>query len=179
MKGNRMGNSAAAGSSSPEAAQLVRVQGDDTVLEFNGELIATATTHWPGKPRWLDMELWRVTDGTGRYVIGRVGRSLVYHKHDGPCGRGVPVLATDLDATAIPCVDCGAPALNITKAMPGRHVMKEAEHPSAEVCEGAQEVLQALRMSGVGYSAPAQRLLDIARLRDQRVNEAMSTVRRL
>src|SRR5277367_2869186 len=129
-----MRNLAAAAISSPETAQLVRVQGDDQVYEFNGELIATATTHRQGKPRWLDMELWRVTDGTGRYVIGRVGKSLVYHKHDGPCGRGVPVPAMELGFDAISCADCGALALNVVKAIPGKFVMREAEHPSAEVC---------------------------------------------
>jgi hypothetical protein len=174
-----MRNFAAATSSSPEPDQLVRVQGDDQTYEFNGELIATATTHRPDKPRWLDMELWRVTDGTGRYVIGRIGKSLVYHKHDGPCGRGVPTPAMELNFNAIPCADCGAPSLNIARSIPGRLVMREAEHPSASVCQDAHEVLQALRLPDIGYSAPAQRLLDTARLRDEKINAAMSVIKRL
>ena len=169
---------AAAGTASPEPA-LVRVQGDDQIVEFAGQSIASSTTNRPGKPRWLDMELWRVTDGTGRYVVQRVGRSLVYHRYNGPCGRGVPVHASELLRDALPCADCGTPALTIVQSLPGYLVMREAEHPGVTICQDAQQVLRSLRLPDIGYSAPAQRLLDMARLRDGDINAAMSTIHQL
>lgn len=162
-----------------EPANLVRVQDDDHVIEFSGEKVAFATTHWAGKPRWLDIQLWRVTDGSGRYVIQRVGRSLVYHKYNGPCSRGVPFAVTELSHDAVPCSDCAAPPLNIARTIPGGLVMREADHPSAVVCASAADVLASLRLPEIGYSAPAQRLLDTARLNDTAINAAMSAVHRL
>jgi hypothetical protein len=182
-----MSDHAAAAASEP--AELVRVRDDDEVLEFAGELIATATTRQPGKARWLDMKLYRTTDGTGRYVIGRTGRSLMVHRLNGSCNRGVPVPVTSLGEDAVPCQLCGTPALAVLKTVPRGTVAQEADHHSATVCSSASEMLSRLRLRGASpddgdshgnaYSAPAQRLLDEARLNDPAVEAAASVIRRL
>jgi hypothetical protein len=184
-------SAAAAMGHEDEPGELVRIWNEDEVLEFSGRLIATATTKQPGKPRWLEMKLHRLTDGTGRYVISRVGRSVVYHRYDGPCNRGVPAPASELVLESVPCAACAAPALDVAKMMAGVPVAKEADHYSATVCDDAQHVLQRLRFNAassfrddalpaeITYSAPAQRLLDEARLRDEVMHATLSTVRRL
>jgi hypothetical protein len=173
-----------------EPGELVRVPNDDEVLEFAGELIATATTRQPGKARWLDMRLYRTTDGTGRYIIGRTGRSLMVHRHNGSCNRGVPVPVASLEDDVVPCQLCGTPSPSVLKMTPRGLANREADHHSATVCSSAAEMLARLRLRGASpadgdepygsaYSAPAQRLLDEARLNDKAVEAAASVIRRL
>jgi hypothetical protein len=184
-----MDNHAAAAASEP--AGLVRVRNDDEVLEFAGEAVATATTRQPGKVRWLDIALYRVTDGTGRYVIARTGRSVAVHRQGG-CNRGVPVPVAELSGDSVPCHICGTPDLAVLKMMPHGVANREADHHSATVCANATEMLARLRLRGSpseedssygnggnAYSAPAQRLLDEARLKDPVVEAAASVIRRL
>jgi hypothetical protein len=182
-----------AAAAASEPAGLVRVKNDDEVLEFAGEVTATATTKQPGKVRWLDMTLYRVTDGTGRYVIARIGRSLAVHRQHG-CNRGVPVTTAELSPDSVPCQLCGTPELSVLKMMPQGVANREADHHSATVCADAAEMLARLRLRGASssdddssqhgnggnaYSAPAQRLLDEARLKDPAVEAAASVIRRL
>jgi hypothetical protein len=186
-----MNSHAAAAASEP--AGLVRVKNDDEVLEFAGEVVATATTRQPGKVRWLDITLYRVTDGTGRYVIARTGRSLAVHRQHG-CNRGVPMPVSELPDDSVPCHICATPELAVLKMMPQGVANREADHHSATVCANATEMLARLRLRGASpseddgslphnggnaYSAPAQRLLDEARLKDPVVEAAASVIRRL
>lgn len=170
-----------------EPAELVRVKDDDRVLEFTGGLVAASTTWQPGRARWLELKLYRITDGTGRYVIGRVGKSTVYHRVNGPCNRGAPVPASAVTMESMPCGTCAAPALAILKAMPDGRVSREIDHYSAIVCASAKAVLSRLRLNGdddnaddsAGYSAPAQRLLDEATLNDAGIRMARSVIQQL
>lgn len=183
-----------AGSGSPPGQQsLVHIPNDDGVLEFAGRLIAASSTEQPGKPRWVELELYQVTDGTGRYVLHRIGRSVVYHRSDGPCHRGVTVPATDLDHTSQPCPLCRPAAPGIAKAIPHALISIETDYHATQLCDAASQVLDRLRMrdpmaaleeDGDGvirgtYSEPAQRLLEGAKRNDESFRDALSTVRRL
>ncbi len=184
-------NQSAAASPAQEPAELVRVKDDDQILEFAGELIAASTTRQGTKPRWLELSLYRITDGTGRYVIGRTGRSLVRHRLNGPCNRGIPTPVHDLPPHSTPCATCSAPSLDILRAMPNAKAAQEVSHHSAIICSDASAVLRRLRLNGgepddddeditsSAYSAPAQRLLDEASLNDPVIRQVRSVIRQL
>jgi hypothetical protein len=171
-------------------AQLIRVPDDSEVLEFSGHQVGQSSTAGPRKFRWVTITLYRVADGTGRYVLHRVGESRVFHQLD-RCNRGVPTAASELRRDAVPCIECHPPTRDVAVTMPRLRVNAETDHHGAVVCADAAEVLRRLRMRdpletaggrsviGSNYSAPAQRLLDEARLVDPVINEVMTAVRKI
>lgn len=78
-----------------------RVRNHLEVIEFEGELIAEASTERQDDPRWTEIKIYR-TDA-GRYVVHRTGRSVVYHVAGGPCNFGVATRGSDLPPDAEPC----------------------------------------------------------------------------
>ena len=54
-----------------------RVQDGRRTLTFDGELLAKSSSQRPRNPRWVEFELYR-TD-SGKYVLSRIGQSLVFH----------------------------------------------------------------------------------------------------
>ena len=172
-------------------SDLIRVPDDSEVLEFAGHMIGQSSTGGPHKLRWVEITLYKVDDGTGRYVIHRVGPSRVYHTVGNACNRGVPMAAAKLRDDAVPCADCRPPARSLAVFEPGLEVSAERDHHGAVVCADAAEVLRRLRMRdplevaggrsiiGSNYSAPALRLLDEARLKDSEIAGLMQTVRKL
>lgn len=172
-----------------DGGALVQLPDGDGRLEFAGEEIARVSQAEPGKPRWVELTLFRVTDGTGRYVLHRVGRSTVYHKEGSSCRRGVLIPASSLPPQSVPCTECRPPARAIAISARSQ-VQLEADHYGAAVCATPRDVIDRLRMppsgsSGPGsmigtqFSAPAQRLLDAARQQDAQIREELLTVRRL
>lgn len=164
---------------------LVRLPDGDSHLEFAGAQIAHVSQAEPGKPRWVELTLYSVNDGTGRYVLHRVGRSTVYHRDGSRCRRGAPVPARDLPTEAVPCTTCRPPVRDIAIAAGGT-IQLESDHYGAAVCDDPRDVINKLRMPGDGgsmigsqFSAPAQRLLDAARHVDDGIRNELLAVRRL
>jgi hypothetical protein len=155
--------------------QLTRIPDSGRTLEFHGVEIAYVTTESPTLPRWTEMRLYKVTDGTGRYVLSVVGRSVVYHQHrdDGTgCNAGVATLAENLfdkvgDTDAEPCFRCHPTAVeDIPLDM---MIDMEKDRYSVHVCADAAAVIEKLRNKKNAtahtpgtISGPGQRLLDIA-----------------
>ena len=162
-----------------KTAGLMRVPDVDKVIEFEGELIAEVTTELPDAPRWTEMELYRLTDGTGRYVLHVVGRSVVYHVHDSDCNSGTATDAATLPGDAEPCLTCKPTAYTDTET-----VDFEDDRHSAHVCATAADVLVSLRSTGSRassrpFSTPALRLLAIAKQKDPAIGALMSGVERI
>lgn len=51
----------------------MEVKNGDIVLEFDGELIGDGSSAGEGRPRWHEVEIFRLMDG--KYVIHKIGRS--------------------------------------------------------------------------------------------------------
>jgi hypothetical protein len=171
---------------------VVQVRSADRVLQFAGALIASASTSVThAKPRWTEMALYRVDDGTGRYVIQRVGRSRVYHRLGGPCGAGTAAPISELSDDSVPCDRCSPPVLDVIRTMPWAKAALEQDRFVAVTCDDAAAVLAQLRrapeypdharpsLTDSRFSTPAQRLLDEARLGDPGIRAAALTVERL
>lgn len=159
---------------------LIRVLDVDHVLEFQGELVADVTTEVPHQSRWTEMELYRLTDGTGRYVVHIVGRSVLYHVHDGECNSGSATDAAELPDDAEPCSTC-KPNRDLVD---GEILDFEVDRHSAYVCGSAAEALGQLRSTGARaavrpFSAPALRLINSARQKDDAIEAIMSAVERI
>ena len=80
---------------------------------FEGVMLASTTTERKDSSRWTEVKLFR-TEG-GKYVLEKVGRTLVYHRldgfniHKGRADYGVVTDAELLDDEALPCPECLPP----------------------------------------------------------------------
>lgn len=88
----------------PEQRTKFQVKNQLEVIEFEGDLIAEATTERPNDPRWTEINIYRTTGGS--YVIHRVGRSVVYHLHGSECNYGIATAGAKLPRDAEPCPTC-------------------------------------------------------------------------
>lgn len=175
----------------------IQVRDAGRFIEFTGELIGQVSTrtldehNQPVEPRWLEIELYKITAGTrtGSYVAHIIGRSDVYHTHMSRCNRGVPEKASELFTAARPCTVCAPPRF-------GQHddpdklesviVDMESDRHTTYVCESADEVVERLRVPnrrrpkepGI-ITAPVMRLLDTVSLVDPAIAKAAVIVERL
>ncbi|UDL16784.1 hypothetical protein SEA_ATUIN_91 [Arthrobacter phage Atuin] len=83
------------------------VQAGIQLLKFDGIKLASSSSQFGRKPRWVEFELYRTTRGD--YIVSRVGYSLFYHAAD--CytvtrNNLEPVDGLSLSSAYIPCPKC-------------------------------------------------------------------------
>lgn len=163
---------------------LIRVRDSARTLEFWGVEIAEVSTEKSSLPRWTEMRLYRVTDGTGRYVLNIIGRSVVYHRTNDVCNAGIPVTADNLPDDAEPCAKCKP--VDLDDLVDDDTVDFEEDRYTVHVVDGPDAVIGKLRNprtateSRLGaISGPGQRLLAIASANDPDMHHAVTTVERL
>ncbi len=138
------------------------------------------STEQGGSLRWAELALYRMTDGTGRYVVYVVGRSVVYHVLDNACGprgrrSGKPVAGDKVNEDREPCARCLPPDLDELTALDT--VDQEVDWHTLDVCVSPMEVLRVLRNQDTPwkpYSAPAERLIEAAKAADPAFAAALS-----
>jgi hypothetical protein len=166
--------------------ELRRLRDSYREVEFVGELLSEVSTDNNSSPRWTEMELYRITEGdsTGKYVLSVMGRSVVYHVHNGTCNSGVPVGVKEIDEEFEPCHRCNPPR----PAELGRvlTVDLEEDRPQVHVVADPQELLRKLHNPKANaISGPGQRLLAIAAMnedgstKDEGIFNAINRVERL
>lgn len=117
----------------PRDGQAVRVQDADRIREFPGIPVCRVSTEVPYKPQWLEIELYKVTDQTCRYLLHFIGRSVLVHESGSDCNTGVPTLISQLPDDSEACRKCHPDLRN-----PQDDAMVEAEtdRHKIEVCDG-------------------------------------------
>lgn len=114
-------------------------------VEFVGEQIAFATTETATSTRWTEVTIYR-TIGQ-QYVIQRVGRSVLYHLHDGVCNTGIPTAYADIpqgDEDLVPCDRCNPPDVDDLEI--DELVDLELDRYNVDICQ-ADEVATKLQLS--------------------------------
>lgn len=147
--------------------KLIRLRDSYREVEFVGELLSEVSTDNSSSPRWTEMELYLVTDGPnqGKYVLSVMGRSVVYHQHNGSCNSGVPVSVKEIDEDFEPCIRCNPPAPHALGA--SVTVDLEEDRPQVHVVADPQELLKKLHNPRANaISGPGQRLLAIAAMNE-------------
>lgn len=86
-----------------------RVLDHGRILEFDAAVLASGTSRRPGVPRWSELVVYRVSDGS--YLISRVGRSTVAHQEG--CGsitwrtpRWLDATPEEQQVSRVPCLRC-------------------------------------------------------------------------
>lgn len=173
-------------SASTESGKLTKLRDSYRDVEFVGELLSEVSTDNNSSPRWTEMELYKITEGpnAGKYVLSVMGRSVVYHQHNGSCNSGVPISVKEIDEDFEPCHRCNPPAPSDLAST--LTVDLEEDRPHVHVIANPQELLKKLyNPQANAISGPGQRLLAIAAfhengsVRDEGIHNAINRVERL
>jgi hypothetical protein len=146
-------------------------------VEFTGVQLGFATTETPQATRWTEVTIYR-TEG-GQYVIHRIGRSVLFHRHDGVCNTGIPTAFKDVDPDEIEdlerCQKCGARFID--EYGPDEIIDLEMDRFNVDVCAPEQvgKTLELTREDGTKFiSHVAQRALLEALGADQVLRDSVS-----
>lgn len=153
---------------------------------------------WYPRYRWTDMALYRVVDppAAAEYAVHVVGRSVLYHRINGPCHRvdssarkGMVRTVLDLEddpryellrACGKPGCYAAVPLWHHLETLPGgARVAVEVERPSVLKCSDAPQVVDRLRDEGGDLSELALKLLREAAQKDEGIAAAMTMERPL
>lgn len=63
-------------------------------LQFDGELLAEASSDDGRAQRWIDIKVYKTDQG--KFVVSKIGRSTVYHGQGHPCSSGVVTRVRDI-----------------------------------------------------------------------------------
>lgn len=169
-----------------QKSKQYRLKDSDREVQFTGELLSEVSTDNSSSPRWTEMELYKITVGpnAGKYVLSVMGRSVVYHEHNGTCNSGVPTAVEEIDEEFEPCYKCKPPAPGALAGV--ATVDLEEDRPQVHVVADGTELLRKLRNPKANViSGPGQRLLAIAALhengsvKDEGVYNAINRVEQL
>lgn len=162
-------------------------------VQFAGKLVANSSSdsgYQPGKDKWTELELYRKTDGSDKYVLHVIARSVLYHKENG-CNNGVPVKLADLARRYLdikctepipePCPVCKPFDIEARLRDSDVIVNAETDWHTIHVCDTVPDLLANLKQTK-GPNAgklgmPALMLLDRARRVDSRIAAELDQVR--
>lgn len=150
---------------------------------FRGELIAEADTKGRPPRRWVEIRLYALDDG--KFMVHRIGQSMVYHQADTDCQTstrrqsGDPAKTEDLPDGAQSCDRCEPPYPD--ELEPGEAIRLEWPRHTIDVVDTPDEVIRRLttmrqrrgRMNSRIISEPVRDLLTEAARNDERFAEAM------
>lgn len=191
------------GSGIPPNIQTIKVRDRIGPLAFQGQMIADVSWTYEeaaesGNDRWTNITLYRVHEGTTpyKYVIQVIGRSVIYHLADGPCGKGVRMKVGLLSAASDqerydalrPCGVRGCNPLDLEDLSPDDTVAVEVDRPTLHKCADADQVVRVLYAAGPpshnggepkDFSWLNMRLLTAASSVDPDIEAALTGVRQL
>lgn len=175
-------------------AQVITVRDDMGPLEFVGETVADLSWSYDeayerGHTRWTDITLYRVLqDGAQyKYVIQIVGRSVLYHRLNGPCHRGVnvPVGLVRQDderyQSLDPCPNAGCQPADLEEFGDNDIVSVEENLYTLYKCPTADYVVEVMYERGGRdrKSGLSQKLLQAASRFDKDIENALKKTRTL
>ena len=107
--------------------------------KFEGYLLASSSSQVPGKPRWVEFEIYQTSKGA--YVISRVGYSVFYHSKTCSTVARNNLSAVDgleLSGEYIPCYSCRPDRADEEGVFP------ETPRSASWVCTDAADVVASL-----------------------------------
>jgi len=121
---------------------MFQVNDGDRTLQFEGELLAHATSRRDDSERWVEFDLYRTKGGS--YVVARTGRSRLFHAKDCKVVRKrkhQPAQVATLEADSLACSLCH-PVVSIDRA----HELIYPEQPLywAQACPTPEAAVESL-----------------------------------
>lgn len=147
---------------------MYEVKDGSRILQFSGKLLGESSSWRRDSMRWIEFKLYRTENG--KYILSRVGVSLVFHSSTCPLVKRyglTEVQPYDIKSDALPCEEC-LPERDLPLLFP------EKERTWAQVSDDPEPVLDALYkydQNGARYlTHVAQRLLEQASEIDEHID---------
>jgi hypothetical protein len=144
---------------------------DGRTVQFTGVLLSTASSQRPDALRWTEISIYRTQ--AGKYVIHKVGRTVVYHRTGQPCTSGSTEIKGDMRNALRPCPKC-SPVLN--GAVSTSPLTFEEDRHTVHVTETGDGVVESAHTQdadGTAYlTRPAKQALLSAAARDGAIRNA-------
>ena len=165
-------------------SEVVELQNGLRAVEFVGVELSRISTRKPGRPRWLELELYRITAGEndGHYVLSTIAYSDVYHGGPRGCDKGLSTTfgqVSEKTTSARPCTDCVPP--RPSQIGPGFPVRLEEDihetirYATVEDLLRGMTVKQDTGMLSAGeLSGPSKSLLHEAAGKDPKIYAALT-----
>lgn len=123
---------------------MFSIQNGKRILRFQGEKLAHSSSKGPNSTRWVEFTLYR-TD-SGKYVVERVGVSVVFHsvhcavlRRNSGTSDALP--AETISDTLVPCPEC------LPLRDEEQYLVPENIRHRAQVCASAESVISSLKQS--------------------------------
>lgn len=131
----------------PEQFELTT--NDLTTYEFTGDKIGFASTRTRDSLRWTDIGIYKTS--SGRYIVERLGRSLVYHLADSDCASsGEEITGAELAEESEPCEKCDPPTPEDSDFDSGEVFRQEVTISRVDVVDEPREIREVLTVSNQG-----------------------------
>jgi len=147
---------------------MYEVKDGSRILQFSGRLLGESSSKRGDSTRWIEFKLYKTENG--KYILSRVGVSLVFHASICPLVKRYGLTEAQppsLREAALPCEEC-LPERDLPIVFP------EKERTWAQVSDEADPVLDALYkydQNGARYlTYVAQRLLEQASEADDNID---------
>jgi len=147
---------------------MFEVKDGSRILQFSGHLLGESSSWRRGSVRWIEFKLYRTENG--KYILSRVGVSLVFHSSTCPLVKRYGLSESqphEIKEFAMPCEECD-PERDLPILFP------EKDRTWAQVSDDAEPVLDALYkydQNGARYlTHVAQRLLEEAAEVDEQID---------
>lgn len=144
-----------------DSPQKYQLRDDKRRVAFTGSCIASVSSKRPGVQRWTQVSIFR-TSGAGRYIVERVGVSVVAHRVDCPQVAtkkpyGLDSLMPDEAAPAErqACPVCKPDVAEFMKTDPASLTFEQDKHRT-QIWEDAREMVDSLYTA---RTSPGQRAL--------------------
>lgn len=121
---------------------MFQVFDGDRVFQFDGALLAHASSYRADSNRWVEFDIYRTAAGS--YVVARVGYSVLYHREGCQVvrrGRHEPAQVATLGKDSKPCELC-EPDANLDA--PNALIYPEKPLHWAQVCSSPDAVISIL-----------------------------------
>lgn len=152
-------------------------------IEFRGLLLADCRYGSDIKLRWTDMALYRIIGRRSgfRYALEITGRSVVYHRADGPCAQPerhrITTIADVRQSqprwdTLFPCDRDGCRPGDLEELADTDKIAEEVEEPNVYLCEYAVQIIDKLYRHNGEISELAAKMLEKAAQNDSHVDRA-------
>ena len=139
---------------------------DGRMVQFTGTMLSTASSQRPDALRWTEITIYRTQ--AGKYVVHKVGRTVVFHRPNEKCTSGVDGRPYMTDQH-LPCPKC----------KPDRgdnRVMTETDRHTVHITETADGVVECAHTQdddGTTYlTRPARSALERASEQDPAIHSA-------
>lgn len=90
----------------PADFQEIGIETAEGTVFITGQLLGRIDNERRGRPRWAEIKLYKYAStkpgnyGQQYYLLHTLGHSVVYHVHDSPCNRGIPVPVSEFPERA-------------------------------------------------------------------------------